>query len=174
MDDRIIVFVGGIHGVGKGTICKALAEEFDFLHLSASQVLKWNEINDAKNKKVKNFATTQERLITNLNLIIEPNKKYLLDGHFTLLNSDGQPEKIDESTFDGIQPKSIILLTCEPEIIYKRLKQRDNSIYKLNILEKMQKMEIERANYISERLNIPLFTVVDGETSSIFEHIAKL
>lgn len=174
MNDKRIVFVGGVHGVGKGTICKELAKQFDFLHLSASEVLKWNEISDLKNKKVKDFITTQDRLLINLNLIIEPNKKYLLDGHFTLFNLDGQPKKIDESTFVGIKPKSIILCTCKPEKIYKRLKQRDNSIYKLSILEKMQKMEIEHAKYISEKLNMPLFTVVDGDASSTFDHLKKL
>ena len=171
MNDRKIIFVGGIHAVGKGTVCKELSEKFNFEHLSSSQVLKWNEISDSKNKKVQNFNTTQNRLLTNLNKIIEPNKKYLLDGHFTLLNSNGEPEKIDESTFIGIQPESIILMTCEPKVIFERLKQRDDSIYKLGVLEKMQQMEIEHANYISKKLNVPLITVINGNTSSIFEHL---
>jgi adenylate kinase len=171
MNKSKIIFVGGIHAVGKGTVCKELAQKFNFEHLSASQVLKWNEISDSKNKKVQNFSTSQDRLITNLKRIIEPNKKYLLDGHFTLLNSNGVPEKIDESTFAGIQPVSIILLTCEPIIIFERLKQRDNSTYKLSVLEKMQQMEVEHANYISLKLEIPLFKVTDGNTNSIFEHL---
>ena len=171
MNNRKIIFVGGIHAVGKGTVCKELAEKFNFEHLTASQVLKWNEISDSKNKKVQNFTTTQDRLLTNLNRIINPNKKYLLDGHFTLLNSNGEPEKIDESTYIGIQPEFIILLTCEPKIIFERLKQRDDSIYKLSVLEKMQKMEVEHANYISKKLEIPLFNVIDGNTSSIIEHL---
>lgn len=171
MNKRKIIFVGGIHAVGKGTFCKELEKKFNFRHLSASEVLKWNEISNAKNKKVQNFAKTQDRLLTNLNIIIEPNKKYLLDGHFTLLNSNGKPEKIDESTFVGIQPESIILLTCEPKIILERLRQRDDSIYKLSVLEKMQKMEVEHANYISKKLNIPLFTVIDGDTNSLFKFL---
>ncbi|MFT7900678.1 ATP-binding protein [Tenacibaculum ascidiaceicola] len=171
MNKRKIIFIGGIHAVGKGTFCKELAHKLNFEHLSASQVLKWDELSDVKNKKVENFTTTQDRLLTNLNKIIKTNKKYLLDGHFTLLNSNGEPEKIDESTFIGIQPESIIILTCEPKIIFERLKQRDNSIYKLNVLKRMQQMEVDHANYISKKLNIPLFTVIDGNTSSIFEYL---
>ena len=174
MKDRNIIFIGGIHAVGKGTVCEKIAQKFNFEHLSASQILKWNEISDLKNKKVNDFNTTQDRLLTNLDKITQPNKRYLLDGHFTLLNSKGEPEKIDESTFVGIQPKSIILLICEPKIIFERLKQRDNSTYKLDILEKMQTMEIEHAKYISQKLNIPLFTVIDGDTTSIFEYLEKL
>ncbi|WP_296316643.1 ATP-binding protein [Winogradskyella sp. UBA3174] len=174
MKDRNIIFIGGIHAVGKGTVCEKITQKFNFEHLSASQVLKWNEISDLKNKKVENFNTTQDRLLTNLDKITQPNKRYLLDGHFTLLNSKGEPEKIDESTFVGIQPKSIILLTCEPKIIFERLKKRDNSTYKLDVLEKMQTMEIEHAKYISRKLDIPLFTVIDGDTTSIFEYLEKL
>ena len=174
MNDRKIIFVGGIHAVGKGTVCEKLSQKFNFVHLSASQVLKWNEISDSKNKKVQNFSTTQDILLTNLNRIIEPDKKYLLDGHFTLLNSNGEPEKIDESTFVGMQPQSIILLTCETTVIVERLKQRDNTKYKLSTLEKMQEMEVEHAKYISKKLDIPLFTVVNGNTSSIFEYLEKL
>lgn len=171
MNKGKIIFVGGVHAVGKGTVCKELAQKFNFIHLSASQVLKWNEISDSKNKKVQNFTTTQDRLLINLNKIIEPNKKYLLDGHFTLLNSNGEPVKIDESTFIGIRPEFIVVLTCEPNIIFERLRQRDDSIYNLSVLEKMQKMEVEHANYISRKLMIPLFTVIDGNTSSLFEYI---
>lgn len=174
MTNKEIIFVGGIHAVGKGTVCEKITKKFDFEHLSASQVLKWNEISDLKNKKVQDFGTTQDRLLNNLKKIIEPNKSYLLDGHFTLLNSNGDPEKIDESTFVGIKPKSIILLTCEPKVIFERLKKRDNSTYKLNVLEKMQAMEIEHAKYISGKLDIPLFTVIDGDTTSIFEYLEKL
>lgn len=174
MNAREIIFVGGIHAVGKGTVSEKLTQKFNFEHLSASQVLKWNEISDLKNKKVQDFETTQDRLLNNLNKIIEPNKTYLLDGHFTLLNSNGKPEKIDESTFVGIQPKSIILLTCEPKIIFERLKKRDNSTYKLDVLEKMQLMEVEHANYISQKLDIPLFTINDGDTTLVFEYLEKL
>lgn len=174
MDVREIIFVGGIHAVGKGTVCEKIARKFNFEHLSASQVLKWNEISDSNNKKVQDFNTTQDRLLTNLNKIIKPDKKYLLDGHFTLLNSNGKPEKIDESTFVRIQPKLIILLTCEPIVIFKRLKQRDNTNYKLSILKKMQEMEVEHAKYISKKLDIPLFTVIDGDLSLIFTHLEKL
>tara|TARA_R110002012_G_scaffold292278_1_gene487416 strand:+ start:1271 stop:1795 length:525 start_codon:yes stop_codon:yes gene_type:complete len=171
MKDRNIIFVGGIHAVGKGTICKELAQKFNFQHLSASQVLKWNEMSELKNKKVQNLFTTQDRLLTNLNRIIEPNKTYLLDGHFTLFNLSGEPEKIDESTFIGIRPESIFLLTCAPKIIYERLKQRDNSMYELSVLEKMQQMEVEHANYIARKLEIPLFTVIDGNMGSIIQYL---
>lgn len=35
-----IIFIGGIHGVGKGTLCKRIESELGIIHLSASEVLK--------------------------------------------------------------------------------------------------------------------------------------
>lgn len=174
MIERKIIFVGGIHGVGKGTFCKNLVENFGYQHLTASEVLKWDEISDLKNKEVKNIASTQERLISNLNQIIKPNHKYLLDGHFTLLNSQGEPEKIEDVTFEEINPISIMLLTCDPETIIYRLNKRDNSAHSYNTLNKMQLMEIEHANHISQKLKIPLFEVENEDKQIIYNYLESI
>ena len=44
-----IIFIGGIHGVGKGTICKEVVLNTDLIHLTASQILKWEVISDSDN-----------------------------------------------------------------------------------------------------------------------------
>lgn len=173
MDKRKIIFVGGVHAVGKGTICKKIAQKYNFEHLSASQVLRWEEISNAENKVVKDIEMTQDRLLTNLNKIIQPDKKYLLDGHFTLLDTNGVPKKIDKTTFIGIQPKSIILITCDPQVILERLIKRDNTKYKLETIEEMQAMEIEHATYISKMLCVPLF-MISNEDISLIEHLETL
>ncbi|MGS2727940.1 ATP-binding protein [Psychroserpens sp. BH13MA-6] len=162
-----IIFIGGIHGVGKGTICKELCQSFKFEHLSASKVLKWEEISGKRNKKVKNLNTTQDRLIYGLSQIIEPDKKYLLDGHFCLLNSDGKPEKVPENTFKKINPNAIIIITCDVQTILSRLENRDRMKYSLKILEDMQNLEIKFAQEISLRLNIPFFNVKTSDDKSL-------
>ncbi len=168
-----IVFVGGIHGSGKGTFCKEVINKLDFKHLSASEVLKWEDISDIKNKKVENFNTTQDRLINNLKKIIKPNQKYLLDGHFTLLNSSNRPEKIDINTFIDINPLSIVLIRCAPETISKRLNKRDESIYKVELLKEMQNLEIEHAKHVSKELNIPLY-IFEGDTERILKYLKDI
>ena len=105
-----LYFIGGIHGVGKGTICKEIISDFNITHLSASEVLKWEEISSLENKKVNDFELSQNILISNLNQITEPTKNYLLDGHFCLLNSENEPEKINKETFIELNPKAFIIL----------------------------------------------------------------
>lgn len=166
MKDNII-FIGGIHGVGKGTICKELCQSFKLHHLSASDVLKWEEISDKKNKKVDNLNSTQERLLYGLSQIIEHDKKYLIDGHFCLLNFDGNPVKVPEDTFIKINPNAIIIITCDEQTILKRLKKRDKMNYSIDILEKMQDLEVKYAQEVSLRLNIPFFNVKTSDDKSL-------
>ena len=55
-----IIFIGGIHGVGKGTLCEKVCNDLNLQHLSASEVLKWEEISEKENKLVKDFSKFQE------------------------------------------------------------------------------------------------------------------
>jgi adenylate kinase len=52
-----IAFIGGIHGVGKSTICQQICDKLNLVYLSASELIKWSDINeDVKNKKVEIFS----------------------------------------------------------------------------------------------------------------------
>lgn len=166
-----IFFIGGIHGVGKGTICKEIVSKSELIHIMASQVLKWNEISLSNNKEVLDITSTQERLIFGLNKIIKKNKKYLLDGHFCLLNSCGVPCRIDEDTFDQINPKAISIVIDDVEKIAERLELRDGKIYSIQILNDLQEMEIEYAKYLSNKHSIPYIEIRDGNYNQLMESI---
>jgi len=169
-----IIFIGGIHGVGKGTFCNEISKKFKLNHLTASEVLKWNEISDLKSKVVKDITSTQERLLNNLDKIIKVEGNYVLDGHFTLLDSKGTPQKIEDETFIRINPISIILLTCDARTILSRLKNRDNFEYDLEIIQSMQEMEVEHANHISNKLRIPLFEIKDKKNHLVYNYLKNL
>lgn len=62
-----ITFIGGIHGFGNITICRQICDEVKLEYLSASELIKWKDINeDIQNKKVRNIPATQDRLIIRL------------------------------------------------------------------------------------------------------------
>jgi adenylate kinase len=166
-----IIFIGGIHGVGKGTICKEIASKTDLIHITASEILKWNEISSSDNKLVRNISSTQERLIYGLKNLIENDKQYLLDGHFCLLNSNGTPCKIDEETFDNINLKIISIVIDDIEKIADRLEKRDNKKYDLKILNELQQMEIEYAKYLSKKYSIPYIEIKKSDHKSLLNSI---
>lgn len=166
-----IIFIGGIHGVGKGTICKDIASKTDLIHITASKILKWNEISSPDNKLVKDISTTQERLINSLKNLITKDKQYLIDGHFCLLNSNGIPSKIEEKTFDNINPKIISIVIDDIEKIADRLEKRDNKKYDLKILNELQQMEIEYAKYLSKKYSIPYIEIKNSDYKSLLNNI---
>jgi len=166
-----IIFIGGIHGVGKGTICKEIASKTDLIHITASEILKWNEISSSDNKLVNNISSTQERLINGLKNLIKNDKKYLLDGHFCLLNSNGIPCKIDEDTFDSINPKIISIVIDDIGKIVDRLEKRDNKKYDIKILDELQKMEIEYAKYLSKKYSIAYIEIRNNDYKSLLNSI---
>ncbi|MBF4471732.1 ATP-binding protein [Flavobacterium sp. HJJ] len=169
--NKNVIFVGGIHGVGKGTICNEIVLKTDLIHLTASQILKWEEISESDNKLVKDITSTQNRLIIGLKKLIKKDKKYLLDGHFCLLNSNEIPHRIDEETFDYINPKIIVIVIDDVEKIAKRLEARDNKIYNVNILNDLQKMEIDYARYLSNKYSIPYIEIKNGNYNELMEII---
>lgn len=155
-----IILIGGIHGVGKGTLCERIESELGIVHLSASEVLKWKDLNvDSSDKRVADIDSTQDRLLKNLKGIIIPGQTYLLDGHFCLLNKENKIEKVPEDVFIGINPKKIIVVSENPEIISKRLSQRDGRTYETSLLKEMQNTEIEHAKYISNLLGVEIYEI---------------
>lgn len=168
-----IIFIGGIHGVGKGTLCGKLKERYTIPHFSSSDLLKWNEISSKENKLVENFQSTQERLINGIEKKISPKILTLLDGHFCLLNKLGIPEKIAIETFLQINPIAIAVVTENIKIVKKRLESRDSKLYSAETLSEMQSMEIDYGLKISKKLNIPFFETGNKFQKNIGEFISK-
>jgi adenylate kinase len=169
-----IIFIGGIHGVGKGTICSKVKEVLEIEHLSASELLKWNEVNeDPKNKLVADIPSMQDRLIMGLRERVEPNRKYLLDGHFCLFDGKGKVEHVPFDTFSKIDPILISVLTAEPEAIVRRLTERDSKAYDLQLIRQMQEEEITYGKWVAGKLNKP-FLVMEGDEQVFIDAINEI
>lgn len=169
-----ITFVGGIHGVGKGAVCRRIISLINVEHFTASDLIKWSELSLSKNKLVSNISSTQDRLIKGLDVFISKDKEYLLDGHYCLLNSTGNPERIPEETFYAINPKIIAVVTEEVRVIIDRLQNRDDTLYSYSILENMQLMEIEYSYELSKKLNVPFIEVKNGNETELIKNIKSI
>ncbi|MCY7764904.1 MULTISPECIES: ATP-binding protein [Bacillus] len=151
-----MIFIGGIHGVGKSFICNKLKSKFNLMHFSSSNLISQKKKEQfGKSKKIKNINQNQTFLQEAIDEIKYEN--YFLDGHFCLLNKEGKITKIDEKTFIDLSPKAIIVLTNSTKTIAERLKCRDNISYDIDLLESLQSTEIEYSEYIAKKLEIPYF-----------------
>ncbi len=173
--NRKIVFLGGIHGTGKGFVSEKLCELLYLRYLSASELIKWRDINtDAQNKTVDNISDTQDRLLRALAAICVEGQSYILDGHYCLLNGEGKPTKVPFGIFEQINPIALLLTIAEPEIIVERLWQRDMKKYDVNLIYEMQQLEKEYATEISAKLHIPMFIVDPSDTETLGHKIKNM
>jgi len=170
-----IAFIGGIHGVGKSTICRQICDEVKLEYLSASELIKWKDINeDVQNKKVKNIPATQDRLIIGLTNTVQKNKYYLLDGHYCLLNSENEIVNIPLDTFKSINPISLNIILGDINEIKDKLEKRDNRPYDQDLLTRMQENELNYARHLSKTLGVTLTIGTQRDFSELLTSLLKI
>ena len=152
-----MIFIGGIHGVGKSFFCDKVKSELSILTYSSSELIAERKmVYFSSDKLIPDIDDNQQHLLSAINELNSLGIQYLLDGHFCLLNAEGQVTRIPEGTFYDLHPDAIILLTEKPEVIAERRKQRDGLNYKLDDIGKFQDNEIAYATEIANILGIPI------------------
>lgn len=154
-----MVFVGGIHGVGKSTICKKTFGSLGYQCETASSLLAAHGRRTGKDKRVSNISDNQSLLIEQLILAKKQHCRLLLDGHFTLINKQGKIESISVDVFCEINPSRLILIKGVAVEICRRLSERDGTKWDVSFIELFQNIEEEHARLISESINIPLHII---------------
>lgn len=163
-----IYFIGGIHGTGKTSICKLLSNKYKIPHYSSGIL-----INKGKQtyKQVDKIMDNQEILIKEIEKLSKYNNNIILDGHYTLLDTNNNIQYISDELFSNLSIKQMILLECNVEIIYNRLKERDGIEYDKNILLKLQEAEKNYYNNLCNKFN---FQYKIYDTSTNISHIISI
>lgn len=152
-----MIFVSGVYGVGKSTLCNKLSKKFHINYYSAGDII--SDVNGEKygsNKIVKDKELNQNILVKKISEKLESEKIIILAGHFCILGNDGQVEQLPIDTYSKLQLSSIILLESEPDIIIQNLRKRDGKNYSIKQIKEFLYNERNCAKYIAESLNIPL------------------
>lgn len=153
-----IIFLSGIHGTGKTTLGKDLSTRLNIPFASSSDIIKkLSTQNWTQQKRVSGISSNQDILISGIKRFFSNQKKIILDGHFTLLNSTGKIELIPDSTFLKLNLNTIIVCTLDVHAIQKRLYDRDSTLYSFELLNEFQQNEIIQAQKIANQLSIPIF-----------------
>lgn len=151
------VFVAGVHGAGKSSMCDEYAKKHGANHKTASQLIK-NENNDAvsnNSKVVKDVVENQKHLITAVSKIRESGENLLLDGHFVLMNDENVLTPLATKVFSELSIDAVIAVYDHPELIESRTKNRDGTSIPSKLIEDFQNLELARAEEISKELGIP-------------------
>lgn len=175
MKDRHIVFVAGVHGVGKGYLCDRLAPMLDGVHITASSlIINRKELGEAK--AISGIDANQAILVEELDKFKTTSPFVLLDGHFCLYNQEYEIQPIAPRLYKELNVAYIVMLTCTPTVILNRLIQRDKNVSNLSIshLDKLQNAEVEHSRLVSGEINVPItFLDVSGEGISCLPGLSK-
>lgn len=171
-----VIFVSGVHGVGKTTTCEQAAAEVDWIHRSASSIIREEKASAIQNKSksVKDIPGNQELLVKGLRKItIKTKANLLLDGHFTIQSDHSEIVKIDRSVFEALALDAVVLIHDTPENIAKRINDRDSVSTNFERIARHQNLEEEHAKEITEALAIPLLKIAAFDSESLREHLLQ-
>lgn len=154
-----VVFVAGVHGVGKSHFRDEFSSLLDAECASASDLIgKHRRL--AGDKSVQDVGSNQEALIQEITLLRSCNEWIVLDGHFCVVKVGGEIEEVSVDVFREIGLASIVLLVDDVSQIRSRLVSRDGgSPFDLEFLQRLQEKEIACAISTSHELSCPLVRI---------------
>jgi adenylate kinase len=170
-----VIFVAGIHAVGKSTACKFASAKLGIPHYIASQIILGEKTTSepAGSKLVDDVAENQRLLIQGVSRL-SATRIILLDGHFTIRRkSDGAIETIPVEVFQEIQVKAVVVFTDEPAKIAERTFARDKVELSLESLYSHQEAEIKHAMLVSTTLALPIVMLKAFDTEAFTDAIRR-
>lgn len=154
----MIVFVGGIHGVGKTYLGAPAAEHLGIRHATASQLIR--EVRGLQtwgaDKRVTAIDENQAALISAAARLRAEGSRLLLDGHFVLRDTNGCLTEVDVQVFRDLQIGAVMLLAVDIDVVMGRLHERGDHSWSASELRKLAIYEEAHARRVAKELRIPI------------------
>ena len=165
-----MIFVGGIHGVGKTTYCKALELRESKVRYSASELIARGYPQHYEEKKVLDIDINQKVLLNEIKKLEINSQDLIIDGHLCLRNKQGEVERIPRSLFERLGIETLIVLVDAPICIQKKLQSRDKIDWSLDFINHFQMEEIKYAKQLSNEFDFDLRIVSCLSEDKAFGH----
>lgn len=150
------IFIAGIYGTGKSTMCLALADRLHIPAFSAGDLISTvNGEQYGANKTVADKDNNQVLLSEQVRELCEEHEKIILAGHFCIFNADNEVEVLSESVYQTLNITRIFLLEADSQTIIEHLKKRDDRIYSEESVIALSKKEREQGERIAKQLKCP-------------------
>lgn len=168
-DRGVSAFIGGVHGVGKTTICKNALDPLGFDCCSASSLIRRRVTMHKTDKRVKNVDGNQAVLIRESTKEAARTLLYGLDGHFCLLNAQGEIERLPIEVFRALKLDLLVLVDSTVEVVRAHLQQRDGTAWTKTRVSRLMSAERAHAKAVAAELGIPLL-VIDATGEQHMRH----
>ena len=171
-----VIFLAGVHGVGKGFLGEPVASSMGLAHLTASQLIR-EEKGQATwgiDKKASDLDDNQLALIRAIGQRRLTHPSILLDGHFVLRDTQGVLTPLATSVFKELHLTGVILLTEAERVIAGRLALRDKGTPDVQVISELATAELIHAQAVCTELELP-FTQIHAPTlASLTDAVKKL
>jgi adenylate kinase len=152
-----LIFVGGIHGVGKSSFCSKLASALNIQHFSAGELIqRHREVEASADKRVSEVSANQDSLVAAIRAISIRNSSVLLDGHFCVLDFSGEITRIPIQTFEQLSLLAVVVMHDDVQKIQERLHERDGKSYSAGMLTALQDAELAHAQDVCSGIGTEL------------------
>ncbi|MES2366205.1 MAG: ATP-binding protein [Pseudomonadota bacterium] len=154
-----VIFVAGVHAVGKTTACAYAADVLRIPHYAASSLIKAEKASaiPVHGKAVADVDGNQVLLIRGVHKACERHDgRIILDGHFTLSKPRGEIEAIALDVFRALELDGVVIFQDEPAVIAERLNLRDGGGGNPGAIALHQEAELAHAHSISVELSVPI------------------
>jgi adenylate kinase len=171
-----IIFLAGVHGVGKGFLGAPVANSLGISHLTASQLIR-EERGQATwgiDKKTSDLDDNQLALVRAVSQRRLIHRGILLDGHFVLRNAQGALTPLETKVFKELRLTGVIVLTEESNIIASRLAIRDKGEADVHAITELAKAESAHAEAVCHELGLPLTEIHAPTEKSVTDAIKRL
>jgi adenylate kinase len=172
----MIIFVAGIHGVGKTFLGAQVAKQLGIRHATASQLISEERGSQTwgTDKRVTGINENQAALISAINRLRSDNQKLLLDGHFVLRGENGVFNEIAPQVFRDLQIGAVLLLEADLNVVVERLHTRGDTSWKLSELKNLAEREEAHAHQVSSELGIVLRILLSPKQSQLMDAIKAM
>jgi len=168
----MIVFVAGIHGVGKTYLGAPTAQRLGIRHATASQLIReerglqtWGA-----DKRTTGIDANQAALALATARLRADGQKLLLDGHFVLRETDGSFTEIDTQVFRSLGINAVVLLGADVRVVFNRLRERGDDSWSEEGLQSLANREEAHAHRVARVLCIPVIQLINP-TREEFESV---
>ena len=169
------IFIAGVYGTGKSTVCSALSKELCIPAFSAGDLI--SSINGEQygaNKTVSDKNNNQVLLSGRVHQLSKEYGNIILAGHFCIFDSNDEVDILPESVFPTLNISQIILLESDVQTIVSNLRHRDRKSYSDKSVSLLIKKEHEQSERVAKRLNCPLSIYQMTFTDQDVKRIATL
>lgn len=171
-----VIFVAGVHGVGKTTACAHAVKSLGVAHYSASGLIKKEKADSisARGKAVADIERNQALLVRGVEKACGQHRgRIVLDGHFTILKTEGGIEAVAIEIFSLLGLNGIVVYHDDPVAIAERLHMRDGESYLVDVIARQQGSELAHAQLVATELNLPLEILSAFDSDALVATISR-